>query len=220
MTNYRIAWVAAATLLAGACSAAETPAPAPTTKPAASRPAAAPAAAAPATAQTAPASPHYVQSSGSTITFTFVQEGAANKGSFKQFATDLRYDEKTPASGSLTVKVQMASVDTGDKDRNEMITGADLFDAAKFPVAQYVASSFAKRADGGLDAVGKLTVRGITHDLRLPMKITRTASGLELAGQGAIKRLDYGIGQGDWKSTESVGDEVKLEYKVALVKAP
>jgi len=63
-------------------------------------------------------------------------------------------------------------------------------------------------------------VRGVTHDLRLPLKITRTASGLELSGESAIKRLDYGVGQGDFKSTESVGDEVKIQYKVALVKAP
>ena len=195
MTNYLIAWTAVATLFAGACPAAETP-----------------------TAATA--LPHYVQAPGSSLTFTFVQEGAANKGSFKQFATELRYDEKAPAPGSLTVKVQMASVDTGDKDRNEMITGTDLFDAHKFPMAQYVASSFAKRTDGSFEAIGKLTVRGMARDLRLPLKITRTAGGLELSGESVINRLDFGIGQGDWKSTESVGDEVKLQYKVALVKAP
>ena len=79
--------------------------------------------------------------------------------------------------------------------------------------------SFAKRADGGLEAVGKLTLRGVTRDLRLPLKIIRTATGLELSGETAIKRLDYGVGQGEWKSTESVGDEVKLQYKVSLIKA-
>ena len=165
--------------------------------------------------------PRYVQApSGSSLTFTFVQEGAASKGSFKQFTTELRYDEKSPAAGSLNVKVQMGSVDTQDNDRNEMILGADLFDAQKFPTAQYAATSFAKRADGGLDAVGKLTLRGVTQDLRLPLEITRTATGIELSGETAVKRLDYGVGQGDWKSTESVGDEVKLQYKVSLVKAP
>ena len=113
----------------------------------------------------------------------------------------------------------MASVDTQDKDRNELITGSDLFDAAKFPVAQYVASSFAKRADGGLEAVGKLTIRNITHDLRLPLTLKPTAEGLELSGKTAFKRLDYGVGQGEWKATEGVGDEVKIEYTVSLVRS-
>lgn len=199
MTNYVPALAAVFCLVSGAASAAETPT----------------------TAAAKTALPRYVQApAGSSLTFTFVQEGAASKGSFKQFTTELRYDEKSPAAGSLNVKVQTATVDTQDKDRDEMITGVDLFDAQKYPAAQYVANSFAKRADGGLDAVGKLTLRGVTKDLRLPLKISRTATGLELSGEAAIKRLDYGVGQGDWQSTESVGDEVKLQYKVALVKAP
>ena len=65
--------------------------------------------------------------------------------------------------------MQIASLDTQDKDRDDTLAGADLFDAKKFPTAQYVASSLAKRADGGLEAVGKLTLRGVTRDLRLPL---------------------------------------------------
>ena len=192
MTNYRIALMSALALLAGVVSAADTP-----------------------------ALPRYVQApAGSSLTFIFDQAGAASKGAFKKFTTELRYDEKTPAAGSLNVKVEIASVDTQDKERDEMLAGADLFDAQKFPDAQYVASSFARRADGTLESVGKLTLRGVTHDLRLPLKITRTATGLELSGEAAIKRLAYGVGQGDFQSTESVGDEVRLQYKVALVKAP
>jgi polyisoprenoid-binding protein YceI len=198
MTNYIPALAATMSLLAGTASAAET-----------------------AAASVKASPPRYVQApAGSNLTFTFVQEGAASKGSFKQFSTELRYDEKSPVTGSLNVKVQTASVDTQDKDRDEMIAGPDLFDAQKFPAAQYVANTLAKRADGGIDAVGKLTLRGVTKDLRLPLKITRTATGLELSGEAAIKRLDFGVGQGDWQSTSSVGDEVKLQYKVLLVKAP
>ena len=168
-----------------------------------------------------PALPHYVQApSGSSLSFTFEQAGAASVGTFKQFSTDLRYDEKQPAAGVLDVKVQIASVDTQDKERDEMLAGADLLDTSRFPVAHYVANTFAKRADGGLDAVGKLTLRGVTRELRLPLKIVRTASGLDLSGEAAIKRLDYGVGQGDWKATDSVGDGIKLRYKVSLVKAP
>jgi polyisoprenoid-binding protein YceI len=194
MTNYLVQLTAAAALLAGVCAAAAEPA--------------------------ATAVPRYVQApAGSTLTFTFTQEGAASKGSFKQFTTELGFDEKSPPTCSLKVEVQIASIDTQDKDRDEMVTGADLFDAQNHPSARYVADSFAKRANGDLEAVGKLTLRGVTHDLRLPLKITRNASGLELSGETSIKRLDYGVGQGDWKSTESVGDEVKVQYKVALVRA-
>jgi polyisoprenoid-binding protein YceI len=214
MTNYLVAIVAAGALAAGACSAAETPAASATPKPAPNTVTAQPApAASPASAG------RYVQAAaGSSLTFTFEQAGAASKGSFRQFTTALTYDEKNPAVGTLDVTVQTASVDTEDKDRNDMLVGADLLDAQKYPTAKYVARSFSKRADGGLDALGKLTLRGVSRDLRLPLKIVPTAGGIELSGATSIKRLDYGVGQGEWKATDSVGDEVKLQYKVALVK--
>ena len=225
MTNYRLAMAAIAMVLAGACDAANPPAPKPmvvnpaaTPAPAAASPA--PAAASPAAAPAKPsADSRWVQTTGSSLTFTFDQAGAASKGSFKQFSTELVYDEKAPAAGSLNVKVQIASIDTQDQERNDMLVSADLFDAPKFPTAQYTASSFARTAAGSLEAVGKLTLRGVTKDLRLPLKIVPTTTGLELSGATSIKRLDYGVGQGDWQSTEGVADEVKIQYKVALTKA-
>jgi polyisoprenoid-binding protein YceI len=164
--------------------------------------------------------PRWVQApAGSSLNFIFEQAGAASKGSFRQFTTELAYDEQSPAAGSLEVEVQIGSVDTQDQERNEMLAGADLFHAQQFPTAKYTASTFARNAAGGLEAVGKLTLRGVTHDLRLPLKIVRTATGLTLSGASAIRRLDYGVGQGDWKTTEAVGDEVKIQYEVALVRA-
>jgi polyisoprenoid-binding protein YceI len=162
----------------------------------------------------------YVQAaSGSSLTFTFKQLDASSTGRFKTFATTLVYDEKNPAAGSLDVNVAIGSLDTQDGERDEALKGADLFDAAKIPTATYVARSLARNAAGGLEAVGKLTLRGVSRDLRLPLTIKPIANGLELSGQTAIKRLDYGVGQGEWKSTESVGDEVKVQYKVVLVRA-
>jgi polyisoprenoid-binding protein YceI len=164
------------------------------------------------------AAPHYAQGPGSTLTFTFDQAGAASQGAFKQFTTDLAYDEKNLAGSSLSVKVQMDSLDTQDKDRDSTLASAELFDTQKFPTATYVASSLARDANGKLEAVGKLTLRGVTRDLRIPFVIRPTATGLELTGETSIKRLDFGVGQGEWQSTEWVGNTVKLHYKVALVR--
>jgi len=215
MTNYMGPVMAALALLAGACHAADTQAQA---KPTAAKPATAATAAdaAPAAAEL----PRWVQApTGSSLVFIFDQAGAASKGSFRKFTTELAYDEKSPAAGSLNVIVQTGTVDTQDQERNDMILSADLFDAQKFPTAQYTAKTLAPTAAGALEAVGQLTIRGVTRDLRLPLKIVKTATGLELSGESAIKRLDYGVGQGEWKTTEGVGDQVKIQYKVALVRA-
>jgi polyisoprenoid-binding protein YceI len=201
MTNY-LAIAALGMCLAGTAGAADPPAQ-------------------PATAKVATGGTRYVQAStGSSLAFTFTQLDAASTGQFKTFATEFQYDEANPAQGSLLVRVMMDSVDTQDAERDSTLKSEDLFDTRAHPAATYVARTLARNASGGLEAVGKLTIRGISRDLRLPLSLTPTARGLELSGQATIRRLDFGVGQGEWKSTESVGDEVKIQYKVALVKAP
>jgi polyisoprenoid-binding protein YceI len=223
MTNYLVALTAFAVLCASACSAAEPPTPVmPAAKPAvAAAPGAAAKMTAPPAATVASAAPlpHYVQAaSGSVLTFSFMQAGAENQGAFRQFATQLDYDEKNLAASSLRVTVQIGSFDTQDKDRNDTLASAELLDSKKFPTAQFVASSLVRSAKG-TEAVGKLTLHGVTKDVRVPLNIHATAKGVELSGETTIKRLDYGVGQGDWKSTEWVADEVKLQYQVSLAKA-
>jgi polyisoprenoid-binding protein YceI len=202
MTNYLARLLSIVSLGAGACWAGGTPA-------------------APATpAAVAATATRYVQAAaGGSLSFTFVQADAATTGSFRKFSTELTYDEKNPAAGTLKVTVQIGSLETQDKDRDDTLKSADLFDAQKYPTAQYLATSFAKRAGGGLEAIGKLTLRGVTRDLRLPLMLRTTPDGVEISGDAALKRLDFGVGQGEWKSTEWVGDEVKLHYKVPLTRA-
>ena len=164
--------------------------------------------------------PKYVQAgSGNSLAFTFTQLGAESIGHFRTFHTELRYDPANLAKSSLHVRVTIGSLDTQDAERDEMLKTAELLDTATHPTATYVANSLAPNASGGLEAVGKLAIRGVSRDLRLPLTLKPLPNGFELTGQVSIKRLDFGIGQGDWKSTESVGDEVQLQYKVQLVKA-
>lgn len=203
MTNYSVPLMAA--LLGCAAMAAGPAAPQPATPAAATAPTGA---------------TRYTQAgTGSSLDFSFTQADALNEGSFRRFSTELTWDEKNPAAGRLKVTVQVDSLDTRDQDRDDTLRGADLLDTARYPQAQYLADSFARRADGKFEAVGKLTLRGVTRELRLPLSLEPTAAGLELSGETSIRRLDYGVGQGEWKSAEWVGDDVKLKYRVALARA-
>jgi len=211
MTNYLRMLIGATALCAVACSAGESPA-----KPAA--PAAKPASP-PAAAAAAPAAARYSShGSGGTLRFSFIQADAANTGDFTKFSTELDWNDRTQAPVKLDVIVQVASAQTQDKDRDDALRSADLLNVEKFPTARYSATSFTKGAGGEFVANGKLTLRGVTRDLKLPLRIQAAANGLALSGEVSIRRLDYGVGQGDYKSTEWVGDEVKLQYKVPLAK--
>ena len=159
----------------------------------------------------------------STLQFSFVQAGATNTGKFAKFPVALDAAADGSAASKLDVTVDMTTMDSGDKDRDDTLRGPDLFSVAKFTQAHFTATQITKTA-AGFDALGKLTIRGVTRDqhvlftLRAANEQGRAVS--YLTGKTTIHRLDFGVGQGDWKSTEWVGNDVVVSYNVRLVAAP
>ncbi|HEX7417046.1 MAG TPA: YceI family protein [Steroidobacteraceae bacterium] len=159
----------------------------------------------------------------STLSFSFVQAGASNSGRFTKFSTTLQPGPADAAGGLLSVSVDVASLDTQDKDRDTTLRSADLFDPKRFPAARFVSSAITKLADGRFEARGKLTIRDVSRDVRLPLAVkSATEAGnavMYLSGKTTLQRLDYGVGQGEWKSTEWVGNEVAVSYDLRLSQA-
>jgi len=174
-------------------------------------------------AASAPAVTHYVlDAPKSSLEFTFQQAGAQNKGKFTRFAVSFDFSPDNLAASRLDVTVEIGSLDTGDQERDDTLRGADLFAPAKFPQAHFAASRVNKTA-GGYEAIGKLTIRGVTRDTRVPFTF-RTADEHGVAvgymsGKTSIRRLDFGVGQGEWKATDQVGNEVGVSFALRLTPA-
>ena len=154
----------------------------------------------------------------SSVTYTFTQAGAANQGQFKSFTVSF-----DPAAGRLDVVIDMRSFDTGDHQRNHILGGKDFFDVAQYGQARFTATHL-QRSATGYDATGSLTLRGVTRNVTIPFTWrTATDAGRTigyLAGQITLQRLDFGIGQGQWKSTEWVGNPVTVHYQLVLAPPP
>jgi polyisoprenoid-binding protein YceI len=155
----------------------------------------------------------------STLEFTFMQAGAQNQGRFKRFPASLDLAAASGTPSRLEVSVDMTSLDSGDQERDDTLRSADLFAVAKFPQAHFLATQFNKTASG-FEAVGKLTIRDVTRDARVPFSWrTATENGVAvgyLIGTTSINRIDYGVGQGDWKATDQVGNAVGVAYSLRL----
>lgn len=184
----------------------------------ASLPASAPAAAAVTAAASAPAT-WTADPARSTLEFTFVQAGAKSTGRFARFTANVDFAATDPAAGRLDVNVDLGSVDTRDKDRDTQLRAPELFDVAKFPRAQFAASGFVARGNG-FEGDGKLTLRGLAGDVPLTFTFeTLTEDGQPVAylrGSATVKRLQFGVGQGEWKSTEWVEDDVQVAFDLRL----
>ena len=151
----------------------------------------------------------------SKLEFTGVQAGAEFKGVFHKFTAAVDFAPDALAGSHIDVQIDMNSVDSMDKDRDSTMRGKDIFDVAHMPTAHYVTKTIAKTA-AGFSAVGALTLHGVTKDVPIDFQFTNAAGGAKLAGTAKLNRLDFGVGQGDWKSTEWVADAVKVSFSLVL----
>lgn len=157
---------------------------------------------------------------GSALRFEFDQAGARSSGRFGRFQVQLDLGAPPATPGRLDVRIDTASIDTQDEERDGLLRGAELFDTAKFPGARFVATSIVKRGADRYEAAGQLTIRNVTRPLTVPFVVQMLMEGgrqvTRMQGAVTIRRLDFGVGQGDWKSTEWVGNDVKVSFDLRL----
>jgi polyisoprenoid-binding protein YceI len=151
----------------------------------------------------------------SHLDFTGVQAGAEFKGVFHKFTAAVDFSADELATSHFDVQIDLSSEDSSDKDRDQTIKGPDIFDVAHNPTAHYITKTIAKTASG-YSAVGALTLHGVTKEVPIDFQFTAAAGGAKLEGSAKLKRLDFGVGQGDWKSTEWIADAVKVGFSLLL----
>lgn len=143
------------------------------------------------------------------------------RGLFRGVTADLVVGADT-ASSSLAVEVDMASVDTGNADRDAHLRSSDLLDVALRPTMSFRAHDLRGHGDEWV-LVGDLTIGDVTRPLTLDVEVGgievfpvdgRRHAGFEARGE--IRRKDFGLDFGLGGNTV-LGDVVKLELDVQFV---
>lgn len=150
------------------------------------------------------------------LEFQATQAGARFTGAFRKFHVSLDFDPAKPAVGRLDVTVDTASLDTKDGERDKILRSPDFFWSDKYPEASFHATHF-ERAGEGWRATGDLEIRGVSKPL--PVSFTLAPMNAAITGTASLKRLAFGLGQGDWASTEWVGDDVDIRFDLKLAPA-
>lgn len=157
----------------------------------------------------------YVQAAGSTLVFATKYDGEVFTGTFPGFATQLSFDPANLAAAKLDVTIPLVGAKSGNTDRDSTLQGNDFFNVAKFATAHYRASGF--RALGGdqYAADGTLELRGVSKPVTLTFTWTPGAQPV-LSGKATVKRLDFGVGGGDWADTKTIPNETAISTRVVF----
>jgi polyisoprenoid-binding protein YceI len=156
-----------------------------------------------------------LQPKESKLTFVGTQAEAEFTGAFERFTADIRFDPQDLAGSRFDVKIDMASVNSRDSERDETIKSDDLFAVKQYPSAHYVADRFTAKGST-YTATGKLTLRNVTRDVPIQFTFESKNGSAWLKGSAQLKRLDFGVGQGDWQDTSQVGNDVRVNFVLLL----
>ena len=150
----------------------------------------------------------------SRLGFTAYWQNAPVKGVFKTWRADILFDAEDLKASKVTVAVETASADTAYADRDAEIKKKDWFAVAAFPAATFVSESIRQTGDGQYAADGTLMLKGVSAPLTLPFKLHFEDDVAIMAAELAMSRLAFNIGEGQWKATNFIRDDVILEVEL------
>ena len=150
----------------------------------------------------------------SSVSATFKQMNVPVEAKFKKFMAAIDYDAAKPDAAKASVDIDTASIDLGEAEMNKEVAKKEWFNAAQFPKATFVSSSIKPAGAGKLTVAGKLTIKGKATDVSFPLTVKTEAGKQVFEGALPIKRLTYNIGEGEWKDTSTVADDVVIKFRV------
>lgn len=161
----------------------------------------------------------------SRIAFTAYQKGQPVEGRFEDFTAEIELDPAQPEGGRIAVEIATDSIDTGHKDRDGALRSSSFFETGTWPTATFESEQITAGGNGTYEAAGSLTIRDVTEEVVLPFTLEVGPDPDDPSKQRAsakggltISRLAYGVGQGDFASTSTVGDEVDIHIEIEAVR--
>jgi polyisoprenoid-binding protein YceI len=152
----------------------------------------------------------------STIGFVTKQMGVPVEGKFSKIDAQIAFDPKKPETSKIAFTISTDRAVIGDAETIRELKKATWFDVAKFPTATFIATTAKLAGPGKFEVTGNLTIKGTTKVVTTMVTVSQKAGISTVEGSVPVKRLDFKLGDGDWKDTSIVADEVIIKFKLAV----
>lgn len=141
-------------------------------------------------------------------------DGSGAKGTFSNLRGTVIFQPDNLADSRMDVRVDVATIDTGNKTKDKHARSADWFDAEAHPHIRFTSQSFAKTTDG-YRVRGTLDLHGTERAVDIPFTFEETPTGGLFVGSFTVEREDYGI-TGPWLRGKFVGSEFDIDLRVPV----
>jgi len=151
----------------------------------------------------------------SKITFS-VKASVAINGTFDKWDAALKFTSPDVSDGSLQIKIQAASVNTGSGMKDGKLKGEDFFDVKKHEFITFISKKIVMTAPDKFSVEGDFTIRGVSKPETLTLSVAREGDGTSgrIVGQMAFDRKQYGMTHGI--PFIKIADRVQVDVNLAV----
>jgi polyisoprenoid-binding protein YceI len=147
-------------------------------------------------------------------------------GNFNKFDVDVETNGDDFTTGTINARIDVASINTNNVQRDEHLRNADFFEAETYPEITFHSTRLQKVDDENFNLFGDLTIKETTKPVKLALEfggVTKDPYGNFKAGfsvQGKINRHEYGVTYNAVLETGGValGEDIKISGEIQLVK--
>ncbi len=162
-----------------------------------------------------------VRDTHSSIRFSVAIEGSPAEGEFTQFSADIDFDPEMLDQAHVDVRIDLNHIEAFYDDVADGLKKKTWFDVAQYPVARFIGADFIHLGGNEYQVTGNLTLKDITRPEILYFTLTRyDLHRATIKGRMTVNRLDYGVGQGPWRSLSTVAGQVFLDVVIDATRRP
>jgi polyisoprenoid-binding protein YceI len=149
------------------------------------------------------------------------------KGTFSGLTGTLTENATDPTRSTIEASIDVASIATGDAQRDGHLKSPDFFDGEKYPQMTFKSTRVERKGDGEYRVSGDLTIHGVTKPVTFEVE-GPTAPGKDpwgntrigLSATAKINRKDFGL---NWNAALEtggilVGEDVQITLEAQFIK--
>ena len=156
----------------------------------------------------------------SSIKF-YVKASVALVGNFDKWDATLKFKSADVTTGVLDIKIQAATVNTGNGIKDGKLKSKDFFNVDQDPYITFHSTKVVQTSPDTFDVVGTFTIRGISKPETLKLNVEGKGTGNgTIKGTMAFDRKDYGMTSGIPFVKIADRVEVNVDLKVTEISGP
>ena len=150
---------------------------------------------------------------GGRLGFRADYTGSPVDGTFKRWDADIVFSPDDLEHSRIKVSVDLASAETADATRDDMLRSDSFFGVAAHPQATFTSTRIRKRGSG-YSAAGTLSLHGVSRPLTVNFDLVLSGERANASGSAQLQRSLFGVGSGEWAGTGEIKDAVAVSFRL------